>query len=138
MTHIINLAAEWRPENMKIQHKIPLGSIVEVNVDMDGGWGPYDIIKRNNKEICIGIVGKLRMFVVEHGRDCDGTPLYSIASAPIIPPEVKPFALEMMQYHTFVRFYMHGISEDGMVKLDMDPEPVQEFADYLAEITAGI
>lgn len=51
-----------RAENMKLEHKIPLGTLVEVSVDP----------RYNDKN---GIRG----FVVEHTRDCDGEPLYSIS-----------------------------------------------------------
>ena len=51
-----------RPENMKLQHEIPLGTLVEVKVDP----------RYNDKN---GIRG----FVVDHSRDCDGEPLYAIS-----------------------------------------------------------
>ncbi len=42
----------WRQMNQELKHNIPLGSLVE-------------IVKTG-----------VRLFVVFHGRDCDGTPLY--------------------------------------------------------------
>jgi len=49
-----------RENNMKTEHKIPLGSLVEVNI-------PY--IEEHG----------VRLFVVSHERDCDGTPLYTLS-----------------------------------------------------------
>lgn len=49
----------FREENMEKTHNIPLGSLVEVILDGE----------RNG----------LRLFVVQHGRDCDGTPLYGLS-----------------------------------------------------------
>jgi phosphodiesterase/alkaline phosphatase D-like protein len=53
----------FRQENHTLEHTIPLGTLVEVlyeNPDPD----------RNKKG--------LRLFVVAHNRNCDGTPLYSL------------------------------------------------------------
>lgn len=55
----------WREENLEKQHKIPLDSIVEVL--------PFD------EENDYGDHTGLRLFVVGHDRDCDGTPLYSLS-----------------------------------------------------------
>ena len=50
--------------NKKIPHKIPVGSLVEIVYNDE-----YD---ENNT---FGV----RLFVVAHTRDCDGTPLYSLS-----------------------------------------------------------
>ena len=52
----------YRQENNEKQHKIPLGSLVEVKGD------EYD-----------SKVNGLRLWVVMHQRDCDGTPLYGLS-----------------------------------------------------------
>jgi hypothetical protein len=49
-------------------HNIPVGALVEFDYDEWGGRNEETFIK-----------GKARMFVVHHDRDCDGTPLYSLA-----------------------------------------------------------
>jgi hypothetical protein len=49
-----------RQNNMEKQHAIPLGSLVEINLDYHDNHG-------------------MRMRVVGHDRDCDGTPLYSLS-----------------------------------------------------------
>ena len=48
-----------RENNEALKHNIPLYTIVEVESDDRGKF--------------------LRLFVVEHTRDCDGTPLYSLS-----------------------------------------------------------
>lgn len=50
-----------RENNLEKKHAIALGSLVEINID----YIPEH---------------KLRLFVQEHSRDCDGTPLYSLSS----------------------------------------------------------
>jgi hypothetical protein len=49
----------YRQENNEKKHKIPLGTLVEVD---------FESPKKG-----------LRLFVVRHDRDCDGTPLYSLS-----------------------------------------------------------
>ena len=44
----------WKEKNMLIEHKIPIGSLVELEEGV-------------------------RLFIVKHTRDCDGTPLYVLA-----------------------------------------------------------
>ncbi len=50
-----------RENNMEISHKIPIGSLVEVNYN------------------CGEEEEGLRLWVVNHSRDCDGTPLYDLS-----------------------------------------------------------
>ncbi len=132
---VISYSALMRPENMKLTHKIPLGSIVEVDVDMDNGWGPYEIVKRPGfgeyGEVIIGIVGKLRMFVVSHDRDCDGTPLYSVSSLCVEPPKGTE---NMWRYHFFARFYMRGISEESIKVVDVTPEPIETWDEFRSKM----
>lgn len=54
----------YREENNTKNHSIPLGTLVEVAFDDGNLTSP----KKG-----------LRLFVVEHYRDCDGTPLYSLS-----------------------------------------------------------
>lgn len=49
-----------RQNNMELQHNIPLGALVEVNYEY-------------------GDMNGVRLFVVNHSRDCDGTPLYDLS-----------------------------------------------------------
>ncbi len=54
----------YRGENNLTPHNIPLGTLVEVDFD--------DKYLESPKK-------GLRLFVVAHDRDCDGTPLYSLS-----------------------------------------------------------
>lgn len=54
----------YREENNAKSHNIPLGTLVEVDFD--------DSYLESPKK-------GLRLFVVQHDRDCDGTPLYSLS-----------------------------------------------------------
>ena len=54
----------YREENEAKMHNIPLGTLVEVVLDADDS-----AIASNG----------LRLFVVAHERDCDGTPLYALS-----------------------------------------------------------
>ena len=56
-----------RETNMELKHNIPLGSVVEV--ELDDYYG-----QQENEEVFIG--GTAHLIVVYRGRDCDGTPLY--------------------------------------------------------------
>ncbi len=54
-----------RENNMEQKHEIPLGSLVEITYEgYDDDENP---------------VNGLRLFVVKHSRDCDGTPLYDLS-----------------------------------------------------------
>ena len=56
----------WREINLAAQHSIPIGTLVEVRWDTWYGNGA-----------CCKFHG--RMWVTQHVRDCDGTPLYWIS-----------------------------------------------------------
>lgn len=49
-----------KENNMELKHNIPLKALVEINSE--------------NLESYAGV----RLYVCEHNRDCDGTPLYSL------------------------------------------------------------
>jgi predicted acyl esterase len=52
-----------KENNLELKHNIPLGSLVEVKSDNWYGDGACEI-------------WKARLWVLDHSRDCDGTPLY--------------------------------------------------------------
>jgi len=54
-----------KENNLELKHNIPIGTLVEVKYDE---W--YD------DGACIK--AHVRLFIVAHNRDCDGTPLYSL------------------------------------------------------------
>jgi hypothetical protein len=55
-----------RQNNLEKQHRFPVGTLVEVRFDTWFGDGA-----------CWKV--HARLWVVEHTRDCDGTPLYSLS-----------------------------------------------------------
>ena len=56
----------YREVNNAKEHGIPLGTLVEIAHD------PEDLSPMDG----------VRLFVVMHGRDCDGTPLYELCADP--------------------------------------------------------
>ena len=58
-----------RENNLSLQHKYPIDTLVEVKYDKWFGGGACEKVHA-------------RLFVVHHSRDCDGTPLYILASKP--------------------------------------------------------
>ncbi|MDD5149990.1 MAG: hypothetical protein PHC28_05840 [Flavobacterium sp.] len=58
----------FREENNNKKHNIPIGSLVEVKYEEWYGDGACAIIHA-------------RLFVVDHDRDYDGTPLYTLAKS---------------------------------------------------------
>lgn len=54
-----------KKNNQKLIHNIPLGTIVEISYESS-----YEDEENTNG---------LRLFVVQHLRDCDGTPLYGLS-----------------------------------------------------------
>ena len=58
-----------RENNMEKDHNIPVGALVEVKMDSWYGDGACDKTHA-------------RLWVIEQGRDCDGTPLYWLSFTP--------------------------------------------------------
>lgn len=55
-----------RENNQAVEHKLPIGALVEITTDCPiGEFG--------------SIYKGVRLFVVSHERDCDGSPLYSLS-----------------------------------------------------------
>lgn len=55
-----------RDNNIQKKHNIPIGTLCEFVIDEWFGGGAC-------------MAGKFRLYVIEHNRDCDGTPLYSLS-----------------------------------------------------------
>jgi hypothetical protein len=100
-----------REENAKLKHNIPIGAVVKVNIDTCFGNNTF-------------IMGTAQLFVVGHNRDCDGTPLYSLAShkledlqcmADFIDPENKiPRAYRL---HAVANIYETGYGENNLTEI---------------------
>lgn len=56
-----------RENNLEIKHRIPIGTLVEFKYDE---WFEGGACRKSHA----------RMFVAHHSRDCDGTPLYTLAT----------------------------------------------------------
>lgn len=63
-----------RENNLERQHRIPLGTLVEIFED--------DPLQEDSYH-------RLRLYVVDHARDCDGTPLYSLSFNKKVVEELK-------------------------------------------------
>ena len=93
------------------EHTIPLGSIVEFEVE---DW--CEDIHRAEKEIVIGIKkGTLILYVVGHSRDCDGTPLYCLASSPYeMPLNEKIFSPKWNLFHALSKIVYANTTAEGL------------------------
>lgn len=81
-----------RQNNMAIKHRIPIGTLVEVNAEECEAYG-------------------IRAFVVKHERDCDGTPLYSLT---INPHDIQYIGTDMEKY---IRFGFSGGWSDNSLRI---------------------
>lgn len=96
-----------RENNMEKIHKIPIGSVVDVELDECLDYEP-------GTEYETFIRGKARLVVVAHNRDCDGTPLYSLAGRPILPPIDNRSINHRNFYNALVGYYTNGYSEGSL------------------------
>lgn len=58
-----------RENNLEIQHKYPIDTLVEIKYDTANNFGSSSKVHA-------------RLFVCKHARDCDGTPLYWFSDTP--------------------------------------------------------
>ncbi len=103
----------YKEDNLKIVHKIPIGTLVECKFDT---WHRGGACEKNH----------VRLWVVRHSRDCDGTPLYSISRWKGTWPEMEPFG---GTHHNFPEYMLTPIKvtkelEDGHGALCWDEEVV--------------
>ena len=90
-----------RENNMAIKHKIPIGTLVDVKYDEWYGDGACSKVHA-------------RLFVVEHNRDCDGTPLYGLGK---LPSDSEAYA---RSYATWMVDSSFG--EDGLIPVEISEE----------------
>lgn len=55
-----------KENNLALKHNVPIGSLVEITYESEYAE-PHERVKG------------LRLFVVKHSRDCDGSPLYALS-----------------------------------------------------------
>jgi len=98
-----------------LTHKIPLGDVVECEVNGEG-CGAFSLVKgADGEQIVLGPLGKARMIVVMHTRDCDGTPLYTLGSYPVEYPATALMASqELNLYRIMARLVLHGYAEESL------------------------
>lgn len=96
-----------RENNLDKEHLYQIGEVVEVDLDLSRP-GHDDGIDINLKGICT-------LYVVGHGRDCDGAPLYSISDIPVeFPDGTSSFSHEKLVYRTLAKVVEHGYSEEAL------------------------
>ena len=105
-----------RENNLERQHKYALGTLVEVRYDRWHGGGACQKIRA-------------RLFVVQHNRDCDGSPLYTLGSEPVenwIVPASEVFAGSSFSPKMLLasRSYslVWGLGEDRLTPVEITPE----------------
>jgi rRNA maturation protein Nop10 len=92
-----------RENNEAIQHKIPLGALVEAKYDEWFGDGACQKVHA-------------RLWVVQHSRDCDGSPLYTLS-------RYKSADLSTMQARMMAQIET-GITEDQLTPIEVTPDLV--------------
>ena len=90
-----------RENNEAMGHNIPIGTLVEVKYDTWHGKGACSKVHA-------------RLFVVEHNRDCDGTPLYGLGK---LPSDSEAYA---RSYATWMVDSSFG--EDGLIPVEISEE----------------
>jgi hypothetical protein len=100
-----------KQNNMERKHNIPIDTLVEVKFDRWHGDGACEKVHA-------------RLWVVEHGRDCDRTPLYSLSSCKLEGLN------EIRQY--FGKFAVevhHGFSEESLTVIEVTDKLKQGYGE---------
>jgi len=102
-----------RENNLKLGHKIPLGSRVKVEVGVEGAYNQASGTDR--------VPVTMELYVVEHTRDCDGTPMYTYGTMPF-PPAKSAHDIFAPTYFgrepVYYRNYSEGYHETEVVEWD--------------------
>jgi len=93
-----------KENNMELGHNIPIDSLVEVKIS--NWYGDGACMKAH-----------ARLWVVTHGRDCDGTPLYNLC-------QYKSEFCECIErnYGKMAVSYFSGYSEDALKVIEVDED----------------
>lgn len=115
-----------RENNMEKQHNIPLGQVVELDIDPEY-CGCIQIYKkeqtRDGNEVALCYPAKIKMIVVGHNRDCDGTPLYCISDIPVKANKMS--FLDKHLYRMACKFYASGWDENSLKVIKDEFVPIQ-------------
>ncbi len=87
-----------REEKLQTTHGIPLGQLVEVEL--------------NDEHSPCWLKGRARLIVVGHIRDCDGTPLYALSAWPIRVSGTSTRENCLMSMHT--PYFSQGHAETDL------------------------
>jgi hypothetical protein len=118
------------------KHEFEIGQVVILNTWHDE-WCCGKILRSTrDKEICTGIKGKVKLIVVGHYRDCDGTPLYVLSSDSIGYISGYESVKQQTSYKRWVDLFITGISEDHLQecfgeKVELKHKSVFEFEEQL-------
>ena len=126
-----------REENLEKVHNIALGQVVELDVDVEESPMRIYRLGSDKKEVLIGFTGTLRLVVVGHLRDCDGTPLYGLADQPVLLPESKS-VVDNMKHRRFMNYVSCGHSEESLTVVDGEILQVERFEDYMQKMNDGL
>lgn len=124
-----------REENLELAHGIPLGQVVDIEKNLESCCMELHCV--GDTEIVVGFTGTMRMIVVSHNRDCDGTPLYGVASKPVKPPKGHSIA-EGIRYRSLVGFYDHGYMEQSLTPVEGQKLEMKDYEDYRDQLIAGL
>lgn len=128
---ILNNLPEFRHDNET--HKIQLGQVVDLTID--DGCASLNIHKDiNGNEVSLHIRGTVRLIVVGHHRDCDGTPLYILSDRPIGMGEWT--LIELMEYKKWCEFLTHGWPESALKLVEGSIVPIKHknIYDYIESL----
>lgn len=115
-----------RENNLELTHKIPLGTLVEINHEDSKYHG-------------------LRVFVVRHDRDCDGTPLYALSFDKDICQQIENykaceeiFMRQIAKYEEFKIFGAYGEESliDVYTNIETTTDHEQSMIHRIAKIIA--
>lgn len=136
--HVICVCRHPRFRQDHLQHRHPLGQVVVLKTwhSNQDEFVLGEVLKgQEDQEIVTGFQGKIKLIVVGHNRDCDGTPLYVLSVKPIGFPQLGYYDEQNhcmvypdgrggldhdFRYRRWVSFFVTGIGEDNI-------EPTEEF-----------
>ena len=136
---MVSHSALVRDENLKLEHGLPLGAVVEVEFEgscEDIIYSDHPYGHPDRKEVAVlEFTGGARMVVVNLGRDCDGSPLYGLAMCAVCPPLDEPVFSHRWNFYrgAVAKFYSHGWSE-GSLKDTGIRVPVRTFTQHMRDL----
>lgn len=106
-----------------LEHKYPLGTLVEVKVSIVDGESSGDTGS------VIDLHGTCKLYVVGHSRDCDGTPLYELSAIPVHPPSAR-LCTDAGLYRIFAKCWVWGYGEESLKPTGESKELIANLREY--------